>query len=148
MLKESEKLFQDINNIIVAINGVPVDLSLIKAACTECIIIKLFAEFEKTLKKEIIYKYLANDRTKALDLLNADSHKMPKSLKEFIDKITKDNIGDIECMQKMRNLDIVRNNSVAHTSALCQSIAWEELPSYIEKANIFLDQVKQYLEGN
>lgn len=148
MLKESEKLFQDINNIIVGIEDSSIDLSLIKAACTECIIIKLFAEFEKCLKKDVIYNYLASNRKNAFDLLNTDSHKMPKFLKTFIDKIIKNNIEDIECIQKIRNLDTIRNNNIAHTSALCQSIAWEELPSYIEKANVFLEQVKQYLESN
>lgn len=148
MLKESEKLFQDIDNILVALKDTQVDLSLIKAACAECIIIKLFAEFEKCLKKDIIYTYLANNRKNALDLLNDDSHKMPRRLDSFLDKFIQNNIDDAECIQKIRNLDIARNKDIAHTSAISQRIVWEELPIYIQKVNVFLDQVQHYLENN
>lgn len=148
MLKESEKLFRDIDNIFVGLKDSSFDLSLIKAACAECVIIKLFAEFEICLKKNIIYDYLANNRPVALNLLNIDSHKMPRDLSTFISKFIQNDMNDPECIQKIQNLNTLRNKDIAHNAGISQRIAWEELPAYIQKANIFLNYLQQYLKDN
>ena len=148
MLDTTRKLFDDINDVISKLKDTGTDLSLLKAACAECIIIKLFAEVEKTLKRDILYNYLSNDRKKALDILTTDGHKIPRDLDKFIIKMH--DVGTIsdECMQVIKSLCGLRNSEIAHNPGLSQTIPWESLDEYIQEAQHFLNGVKEYLEND
>ena len=145
MLDVSAKLFRDMQERLDVIGGLGEDVSLIKAVCAEYIIVKVFADFERCLKRDIVYKYLANNRDYAMVLLSDDSHKMPKDLNKFVRKMVELGVVSDECAHAVTSVSALRNDQIAHRAALGSNIAWENVAGYITGLRTFLESVDAYL---
>ena len=145
MLDVSTKLFMDMQERLNVIDSLGEDVSLVKAACAEYIIVKVFADFERCLKRDIVYKYLANNRDYAMDLLSDDSHKMPKDLNKFVRKMVEMNVVSDECAHAVISVSVLRNDHIAHRPALASNIAWENVEGYISWLRTFLESVDAHL---
>ncbi len=146
MLEVSKKLFTDINSSFDSLGAAGIDLSFLKAVCVESFMIKLAADFEQTLKRDLLYNYLAKDRDFARVILEQDSHQIPRYLKQFATELVLRNVISQQCSDVVQEMAFKRNSEIAHRSSLCNTIVWDQVPIYIDMCSDFLCKLQAFLE--
>ena len=140
-LDVSKNLYAELTEIIGNF-VITVDTMQLKSILCEYVSLKCSEEIKKSIEEKV-YRYLIHQRILAKNIIETDSHRMPRDFKG-LEKSFAGAEFDLDGLEDIKLITLIRNKG-AHNVTNNIPYTWEQLNDMITHSAEFLDKFEEYI---